>query len=260
MPFTSTDLTSTLNQSGVFNYYSGNEAGTPSTVSVNRTGRYVRIQLNYQEHLTIAEVEVFGCSTGTCPAAGTPCDDGNPLTENDVEDGNCNCEGTPVDPGECTSVTNLATNKSATQSSVVFGASASRAVDGNTNGDFLANSVSATDKELNAWWQVDLGEVYNIETIKVWNRTDNRQDRLSDYYILVSDTPFASTDLNSTIDQSGVDNYYNAGQAGTPSSESIGRTGRYVRIQLNYEEHLTIAEVEVMGCSISGCPAAGTPM
>ena len=28
-----------------------------------------------------------------CPTAGTPCNDGNPLTSNDVEDGNCNCAG-----------------------------------------------------------------------------------------------------------------------------------------------------------------------
>jgi len=30
-----------------------------------------------------------------CPYEGTLCDDGNPLTFNDVEDGNCNCMGTP---------------------------------------------------------------------------------------------------------------------------------------------------------------------
>jgi len=33
-----------------------------------------------------------------CPPAGIACDDGNPATENDVEDGNCNCEGTPCPP------------------------------------------------------------------------------------------------------------------------------------------------------------------
>ncbi len=37
----------------------------------------------------------------TCPAAGTSCDDGNPNTENDVEDGNCNCEGTPIVEPDC---------------------------------------------------------------------------------------------------------------------------------------------------------------
>jgi hypothetical protein len=43
-----------------------------------------------------------------CPLAGTPCDDGDPNTVNDVEDGSCNCSGTP--PGGtatvCASVAN----------------------------------------------------------------------------------------------------------------------------------------------------------
>ena len=34
--------------------------------------------------------------TNNCPAANTTCDDGNPNTEDDVEDGNCNCSGTPI--------------------------------------------------------------------------------------------------------------------------------------------------------------------
>lgn len=34
--------------------------------------------------------------TEPCPSAGTLCDDNNPNTQNDVEDGNCNCSGTPT--------------------------------------------------------------------------------------------------------------------------------------------------------------------
>lgn len=33
---------------------------------------------------------------GICPAAGTACNDGNPNTVNDIQDGNCNCIGTPT--------------------------------------------------------------------------------------------------------------------------------------------------------------------
>lgn len=35
-----------------------------------------------------------GCAGSPCPPAGTACDDGNPETDNDVEDGLCNCQGT----------------------------------------------------------------------------------------------------------------------------------------------------------------------
>lgn len=41
--------------------------------------------------VVIARGENFGPS---CPEAGTPCDDGDVCTINDVEDGNCNCAGT----------------------------------------------------------------------------------------------------------------------------------------------------------------------
>ena len=291
VPFVSNNLNTILNQSGVSSFFNSEQAGSPTTIAVNRTGRYVRIQLNYAEHLTVAEVKVMGCTdvnclpagtpcddgdpntendvedgncncAGTpiqCPPPGTPCDDGNPNTENDVEDGNCNCAGTPINTGECTSVSNLALNKPASQSSTVFGAVASRANDGNVNGNFLSNSVAATDNETNPWWQVDLGEVANIEDIEIWNRTDNRQDRLSNFYLLVSEVPFVSNNLNTILNQSGVSSFFNSAQAGSPTTITVNRTGRYVRIQLNYAEHLTIAEVKVMGCSNENCLPAGTP-
>jgi hypothetical protein len=41
---------------------------------------------------------ICGGDPPPCLPAGTPCDDGNPTTENDVEDGNCNCAGTPCPP------------------------------------------------------------------------------------------------------------------------------------------------------------------
>ncbi|MEL6926186.1 MAG: discoidin domain-containing protein, partial [Bacteroidota bacterium] len=291
VPFRSNNLNTLLNQSGVSSFYNAAQAGSPTNISIGRTGRYVRVQLNYSEHLTIAEVKVLGCVEQNCPPAGTPCDDGdnntendvedgscncagepiscpvagtpcndgNSNTENDVEDGNCNCAGTPIQTGECNSIVNLSVNKPASQSSTVFGAVASRANDGNINGNFLSNSVAATDNESNPWWQVDLTEVANIETIEVWNRTDNRSDRLSDFYVLVSDVPFNSNNLNTVLNQSGVSSFYNAAQAGSPTNISIGRTGRYVRVQLNYSEHLTIAELKVMGCiDNSNCPPAGT--
>jgi len=37
------------------------------------------------------------CKEKDCPPAGTPCDDGDESTINDVEDGDCNCIGTPQD-------------------------------------------------------------------------------------------------------------------------------------------------------------------
>lgn len=46
------------------------------------------------------DIGVFEIKSGdpSCPPVGTPCDDGNSDTENDVEDGNCNCSGTATCP------------------------------------------------------------------------------------------------------------------------------------------------------------------
>ena len=50
-----------------------------------------------------ASLTVVNDNEPPCPAEGTACDDFNPATENDAEDGNCNCIGTliPPTPSEC---------------------------------------------------------------------------------------------------------------------------------------------------------------
>ena len=48
----------------------------------------------------------------------------------------------------------------------------SRAVDGNTDGNYNNGSVAITGSALNPWWKVDLGETCYIDAVDVWNRTD----------------------------------------------------------------------------------------
>jgi len=142
---------------------------------------------------------------------------------------------------------NVALRKPTEQSSTGAGGLASRAVDGNTNGDYFgANSVSHTLEEANAWWQVDLGSLDSIVEIKIWNRTDCCSERLSNFFILVSPAPFTSTDLNSTISQPGVSAFHAPSQAGVPTIITVGKTGRYVRVQLVGKNYLSLAEVEVI--------------
>jgi RHS repeat-associated protein len=88
--------------------------------------------------------------------------------------------------------------------------------------------------------------VQQIGTVRLWNRTDCCSDELSNFYVLVSDNPFSSTDLTTTINQAGVSNYYTAGQAGLLTQIGVGRSGRYVRVQLAGDNYLSLAEVEVM--------------
>ena len=142
---------------------------------------------------------------------------------------------------------NLALGRTATQSSTSAGASASRAVDGNTNGNFASNSVSHTNLDHQAWWQVDLGSVQQIGTVRLWNRTDCCEERLGNFYVFVSDTAFSSTDLATTISQAGVSSYYTSGPVGAGTEIPIYRSGRYVRVQLAGDNYLHLAEVEVYG-------------
>ena len=140
---------------------------------------------------------------------------------------------------------NLALNRPATESSV-FGPAA-RAVDGIRDGNWNSGSVTHTNSEANAWWQVDLGAVRSIVSIGIWNRTDCCADRLSNFYVFVSDTPFNSPDVLETVQQAGVFAFQETGQAGSPTTIAVGRTGRYVRIQLAGTNVLSLAEVEVNG-------------
>ncbi|MEM9916871.1 MAG: lectin-like protein [Bacteroidota bacterium] len=188
------------------------------------------------------------CAGTPCPAAGTACDDGNPDTENDVEDGNCNCAGTPSGT-TCTSTENLALNGTARQSSEQQRAEAARAIDGNTNGEFYVGfSISQTNWEYQPWLEIDLGAIQNIETVKVWNRSDCCMSFLSNYHILVSNVAFNSDVLADIQAQAGVDDFLEIDTAERPSSIAVNRSGRYVRIQLEGTAFLSVAEIEVIGC------------
>ncbi len=144
-----------------------------------------------------------------------------------------------------TAPVNVALSKTATQSSThSSGAVAGRAVDGNTSGVFANGSVTHTNSDLNAWWQVDLGQIEAIGTIKVWNRVEF-PERLTSFYVFVSDQPFTSTNLTATQNQAGVSSYYTSGQGGFPTELAIYRSGRYVRVQLAGTNYLSLAEVQV---------------
>ena len=65
---------------------------------------------------------------------------------------------------------NLAFGKQTDQSSVNFDGVSSRAVDGISNTDYYANSCTHTDRELNSWWRVDLGQVEQVSEIYLVNQ------------------------------------------------------------------------------------------
>ena len=84
---------------------------------------------------------------------------------------------------------NIALKGAANQSSLYGDANATRAIDGNTDGDFFHHSVTHTDVTQDVqWWELDLDTMQAIDRIVVWNRTDGGVgSRLHDFRIVVLD-------------------------------------------------------------------------
>jgi hypothetical protein len=144
-------------------------------------------------------------------------------------------------------VSNMAQGKPATQSSTYPGyASAAAAVDGNTSGSFFGGSVTATNLDLYAWWQVDLGTSAAIGSIVIWNRTDCCGPRLNDYWVFVSDIPFGANDTPFTLqNRAGTWSSHQATAPNPSTAIAAGTQGRYVRVQLTGTNYLSLAEVQL---------------
>ncbi|MEM9521893.1 MAG: discoidin domain-containing protein [Actinomycetota bacterium] len=155
----------------------------------------------------------------------------------------------------------LSRGKVATQSSVYrndaqFGPS--NAVDGEALGWYLAYPLAWTENSNQPWWDVDLGASELIGGVNVYNRTDNRGDRLNNVELLISETPFGNANLATAR---GIADW----SITIPSTSEVSQIavpdiqGRYVRLQLPGSEHLQLAEVDVRASASIGLPPFGTP-
>jgi hypothetical protein len=139
--------------------------------------------------------------------------------------------------------TNVALSKTATQSSTYANENASRAIDGNSDGIAANGSVSITNSNAQAWWQVDCGAVKIIDSICTYNRTDSSGNRETNY-----DVKFGVDGVNWETCA------YERGTMKSPSKYSFrgGILGRYVRLQLRGTNSLQLAEVQVWGRDTAG--------
>jgi hypothetical protein len=232
-PFGPFDTPSTLqNRAGTFGSHQTAAPNPSTTIAAGAQGRYVRVQITATNQingpdgiLSLAEVQVFGT------------------------------------PGS-SSVSSLAQGRPATQSSTLPGyatAGAGGAVDGSTDGNFGNGSVTATNQDPGAWWQVDLGASATVNSVVIWNRTDCCSSRLNDYWVFVSDIPFGPSDTPATLQNRAATFSSHQTAAPNPSAAigfggTAGVSGRYVRVQLTGTDYLSLAEVQVFGTG--GVPAA----
>jgi hypothetical protein len=240
-PFSPNDTPLTLqNRPGTFSSHQTTAPDPSIAIAVNAQGRYIRVQLSGTDVLSLAEVQIFGTSGGAA--------------------------------------INLAPGRTASQSSTLPGAptaGAMSAVDGNTDGSFSHGSVTATNLDTNAWWQLDLGGSATVDSIAIWNRADCCSSRLSDYWVFVSDIPFGANDTPATLQNRAGTFASHQTVAPNPSATiAVGAQGRYLRVQLSGTDYLSLAEVQVYGIgplvtnlslgksasqssTLAGTPAAG---
>jgi len=130
-------------------------------------------------------------------------------------------QGAPSSLGE------VAKGKATSQSSEGWSGRPSRAVDGNSDGNYGRNSCTHTNNR-NSWWKVSLGASYQVESVVVWNRVDCCSERLKGYTVKVGD------DVCGTLTNTPKQTVQCMKQG---DSVTISGTGH----------HLTLCEVEVWG-------------
>jgi len=145
--------------------------------------------------------------------------------------------------------TNVALDKPTSQSATSYGGASSRAVDGNTGGNWGGNSVTHTpENRVNPWWEVDLQGSYEISKINLFGRTDCCSDRLRGVVVTVfngeeevwryvhsNQTPPNKLELDVDVevsgDVSGTDDFI---------------IGSKVRVSLTPRGTISLAEVQVL--------------
>ncbi|MEO0473685.1 MAG: T9SS type A sorting domain-containing protein, partial [Bacteroidota bacterium] len=141
--------------------------------------------------------------------------------------------------GGATPTGNLALNKVASQSSNYNSSQgfADNAVDGNTNGQWGAGSVTHTAAgQSNAWWEVDLGATYPVGDIVIWNRTDCCSNRLGNFTVSLENTSGGIIWQQTLTSEPNPSLTLDAG----------GASGRIIRISQNLANTvLSLAEVQV---------------
>jgi putative heme-binding domain-containing protein len=80
---------------------------------------------------------------------------------------------------------NIAPRGKAMQKNTAHGGDARKGIDGNTSGSFSADGQTHSEENTsNPWWEVDLGGESPIDSIVVWNRTDDSFGKRLDGFTL----------------------------------------------------------------------------
>ncbi|CAG2216432.1 unnamed protein product [Mytilus edulis] len=149
---------------------------------------------------------------------------------------------------------NIAVNKNATQVSTrnnnVLRFGPRNANNGKRNQDAnKGDCTHTTDTDPVKWWTVDFGNMYTIESVHIFARTDCCLERHSDFEIRIHNTSDWSSQYCLC--------YKQIGQAPTEMNINCndGLSGKYLTVYKKDDYHhypLTLCEVEVYGTEVTG--------
>ena len=186
-----------------------------------------------------------------CIAKETPCDDGNPFTNDDKYNGDCECVGTPCSGPDCDSP--LANYVPYDKCSVTD------QLDNNTSNNWLSCEVSDNpnpQQPRSHWIKYDLGEKHVLLQSHVWNynvanAVENGFESVSIDYSLNGSSWTNLGNYNWTL-ASGADNY-----AGFAGPDFGGIEARYVLIT-SLDDTLTCRGLGKVAFTAIYCPGEGT--
>ncbi len=107
--------------------------------------------------------------------------------------------------------------------------------------------MSQTEREIDPWWEMDLGSIQQISHVLIWNRSDCCADRLAPFYLFVSEMPFPVDDVGELVSRPEVGQVFVEETPLPTRRVAVNRPARYVRVQLGSADYLSLAEVEVFG-------------
>eukprot|EP01038_Epipyxis_sp_PR26KG_P010397 gene10397-13965_t len=159
-----------------------------------------------------------------------------------------------------TSPLNIARGKRAYQSSTYNRREALYAVNGNMDGNGV-NKSTCTQQESQSWIEIDLGKMAMIDKVVVWNRTDVPSDRtqprdlytsrLFPCWVMIGRDPFQKTpsaiSLRENLRNAVCKVKFTEDKRVSTWRCPVNAQGRYVRLQIEQFNMLSVAEIEVYG-------------
>ncbi|XP_060577542.1 uncharacterized protein LOC132734721 isoform X7 [Ruditapes philippinarum] len=248
------------------NYIPGN-LGTSREITLpsGQPAQFVRIQINdlFPEYLHLCEVEIYGSFSREDLCAISPCLNGGTCTNRPGDflcmcpvgwSGNyCQIDSNNIAYGKPTEMSSLYRND--------INFAGEKGNDGDSSGNLMFNANNTcfhTDRERRPYWKVDLGDVYDLQRMVLYNRQDCCSERAHDIEILAGLT---HEDLNPI--------YYHAGILGNVQEIQLpaGTEAKVVMIHIKdlRPEYLHLCEVQIYGtfmrkdrCKPNPCKNGGT--